>query len=103
VSWQCSTFLEKGKSSCHAKQIPEGTLYAESAEVLGLDAFDAEVFKMHITEIRVPEFNHLVFVFHDGHTVEKVWKDRSRSESWNDAMREDARQHQKGLIERSGD
>jgi DNA invertase Pin-like site-specific DNA recombinase len=103
VSWQCSTFLEKGKSSCHAKQIPEGTLYAESAEVLGLDAFDAEVFKMHITEIRVPEFNHLVFVFHDGHTVEKVWKDRSRSESWNDAMREDARQHQKGLIERRRD
>lgn len=90
--WQCSTYLKKGKAACHAKQIPEETLYVISAEVLGQDTFDSEVFKTEISEIRVPGFNHLVFVFRDGHMVEKVWKDRSRSESWDEAMRKTASQ-----------
>lgn len=85
--WQCSTYLKKGKAACHAKQIPEETLHAICMEVLGQGVFDPEVFKMEISEIKVPEFNHLVFVFRDGHMVEKVWKDRSRSESWDKAMR----------------
>lgn len=61
--WQCSTFLQDGKAYCPAKQIPEGTLYAATAEALGLAEFDAAVFAEHIAEIRVPKHNKLVFVF----------------------------------------
>ena len=88
--WQCSTFLQEGKAACHAKQIPEHVLYATSAEVLGQEEFDAGIFEKEITEIRVPGFNKLFFVFQDGHTAETVWQDRSRRESWTDEMRQAA-------------
>lgn len=95
-AWQCSTFLQEGKAACHAKQIPESVLYLTGAEVLGQKEFDAEIFEKEISEIRVPEFNKLVFVFRDGHTAEKVWQDRSRSESWTNEMRRAAREKAKG-------
>jgi len=63
-----------------------------TADVLGLPAFDEDVFKERIKELRVPAFNHVVFVFKDGHSVERVWQDRSRRESWTDDMREQARE-----------
>jgi hypothetical protein len=68
------TFLQKGKAACHAKQIPEAVLYSTGAEVLGLDELDVEIFEKEITEILVPEFNTLIFVFRDGHTEEKFPK-----------------------------
>jgi hypothetical protein len=98
-AWQCSTYLEQGKAACHAKQIPENILYEAATDVLGLSEFDESIFKEKITEILVPEFNKLVFVFCDGHLVEKVWQDRSRRESWTDEMRQAAREKAKGVKE----
>ena len=46
-----------------------------------------------IQEIRVPAFNHLVYVFKDGTTVEREWKDKSRRDSWTDEMRAQAAVH----------
>ena len=94
--WQCSTFLQEGKAACHAKQIPEAVLYAAAAEVLGLDEFDADIFKERIAEIRVPEYNTLLFELGDGHAEEKVWQDRSRRKSWTIEMRQAAREKAKG-------
>lgn len=54
--------------------------------------FNAELFDALIERIVVPEDNVLHFVFTDGHTVERVWQDRSRSESWTPEMKEQARQ-----------
>ena len=96
VAWQCSTFLQEGKAACHAKQIPEPVLYSTSAEVLGQQEFDADIFETEIAKIWVPEFNKLVFVYRDGHTAEKVWQDRSRRESWTTEMRQAARENAKG-------
>lgn len=96
AAWQCSTFLQEGKAACHAKQIPEHVLYTTSAEVLGLEEFNAKSFEKEIAEIRVPEFNKLVFVFRNGHTTEKVWQNRSRSEIWTDEMRQAAREKVRG-------
>lgn len=87
VAWNCVTYLQRGKAVCHAKQIPENVLYDLVTDVLGLDTFDDDVFRKHIKALRIPAFNHVVFVFHDGHEVERVWRDRSRSESWTDEMR----------------
>lgn len=90
VSWQCSTFLRLGKAHCHAKQIPEDTLMDITASVLGLCEFEEAVFKQHIREIRVPAFNHLIYVFQDGRQAECVWQDKSRRDSWNEDMRRQA-------------
>lgn len=93
--WQCSTYLKFGKADCHAKQIPESTLYSVAAEVLELDEFDTLVFTDKIFELQVPEPNILVFIFRDGHSANRVWKDRSRRESWTEEMREVAREREK--------
>lgn len=95
AAWQCATYLQEGKVACHAKQIPEAVLYLTGTEVLGQEEFDADIFKERITEIRVPEFNTLVFEFRDGHAVEKVWQDRSRRDSWTIEMRKAAREKAK--------
>jgi site-specific DNA recombinase len=89
--WQCSIFLQDGKNCCPAKQIPEDTLHTVTAEVLGLMAFEAETFTDRIAEIRVPEANKLMFVFHDGRFAQRVWQDRSRADSWTDEMKQTAR------------
>jgi len=78
---------------CHTKQIPEDTLIATTAEALGVSEFSEELFNEQIKEIRVPEFNHLIFVFYDGQEIEKVWQDRSRRESWTPEMRQIAHHH----------
>ena len=92
ISWNCRSFQEQGKYRCPSKQIPESVLKATAAQVLGLDAFDEEVFKAQIERIDVPGANRLIFIFKDGHTEERTWKDRSRAESWTAEMREAARQ-----------
>ncbi|MBN2455169.1 MAG: recombinase family protein [Sedimentisphaerales bacterium] len=95
VAWYCSTFLQKGKTACPSKQVPESVLYSLSTEVLGLEEFSAEVFRKEISEIFVPEPGKLIFVFHNGRTVEKLWQHKSRSESWTEEMRETARNYAK--------
>jgi len=94
--WQCSTFMLMGKAACHTKQIPEAVLQTTAAEAISLESFDKGAFSADIAEIRVPEFNKLVFVFRDGRISEKVWQDRSRRESWTDAMRHEARTRARG-------
>jgi DNA invertase Pin-like site-specific DNA recombinase len=91
VVWKCSTYLNKGKDSCPARQIPDSVLYETSAEVLNLKHFDEERFKAEISEILVPEEHKLIFVFRDGQKIEKSWYYKSRSDSWTTEMREAAR------------
>lgn len=90
--YNCSTYQRKGKQACSGKRIPEPVLIAESAAALGLPSFDEDIFKERIERVEVPEPNHLLFVFKDGHTIERVWQDRSRAENWTPEMREKARQ-----------
>ncbi|MEI3429222.1 MAG: recombinase zinc beta ribbon domain-containing protein [Christensenellales bacterium] len=80
TAWNCSTYLTMGKAHCHTKQVPEEDILMKSAAaVLGLTQFDEAVFKNQIQQIRVPCFNHLVFVFKDGRREERIWQDKSRA------------------------
>jgi len=96
VAWYCSAFLQEGKNACPSRQIPESVLYALSCEALGLDKFDAAIFRKEIAELVVPEPRRLKFVFRDGCTAEKDWQHASRRESWTDEMRKAARERAKG-------
>ena len=89
--WICATYNTLGKAACASKQIPEETLIAVTAEVMGTDNFDAEALHNKITDIRVAEGNTLVFCFKDGTEAVKRWADRSRVESWTPEMRDAAR------------
>jgi len=85
--WICATYNTLGKAACASKQIPESTLTAIAAEVLETESVDPDVLHATIGEIRVDNGNRLVFIFKDGSAVERIWKDRSRSESWTDEIR----------------
>ena len=98
IVWCCSTFNTKGKKYCASKVVPEVTLQAASAEVLGLRNFDEEIFQSQIDHIEACPGNLLRFVFFSGEVKEHHWKDRSRRESWTEEMRESARQK---VIERN--
>jgi len=89
--WICATYNTLGKAACASKQIPEETLIAVTAEVMGTDNSDAEALHNKITDVRVAEGNTLVFCFKDGTEAVKRWADRSRVESWTPEMRDAAR------------
>ena len=92
VVWCCSTFNTKGKKYCASKVIPEATLQAATAEVMGISAFDENAFRSQIDYIEACPDNLLRFVFVSGIVKEYRWKDRSRRESWTVEKREAARQ-----------
>ena len=90
--WNCATYQTKGKSACAAKRIPEETLISLTCEALEIDNLDSDTVRNRITVIRAEQNNTVVFSLDDGSEIKKQWKDRSRSESWTDEMKEDARQ-----------
>lgn len=90
--WICATFNTKGKKHCASKQIPEETLKAECAAILGTDGFDAAAFSERIAFITAQSNNQLEFHFKDGTAATTQWQDRSRRESWTDDKRQKARE-----------
>lgn len=93
VGWNCSTYQDKGKRYCHGKKIPEAVLKALVADILELPCYEAPEMEAQIDHIEVPADNHLTFFLKNGHIEERIWKDRSRRESWTPEMKEKARQN----------
>mgnify|MGYP003290936376 CR=1 FL=1 len=88
IIWQCNSFSMKGKSACpDSKSIPNETLEKVSCEVLGMEEFDATLFREAVDYISPEKGNVLIFHMADGREIQKVWKDRSRSESWSEEKR----------------
>lgn len=78
--WICPTFNRVGKAACPSKQIPEAVLLKLTEDidlrrVAGITAYDG---------------NRLVFDFENGGSAERLWLDRSRSESWSDEKKKKA-------------
>jgi len=92
-AWVCSTYNTRGKEFCPtSKVIPEDTLMAVTASVLGTDTFDEAAFLDRIDHIEVGARNRLTYVFKDGTKAQTTWQDRSRRESWTTEKREAARE-----------
>lgn len=91
IYWSCGTFLKYGKENCSSKQIPERILQSETNKVLEQTDFDEMLFDQLIEKLIVSENNKLIFTFRDGHSVEKTWENRPRSESWTEEMKQKAR------------
>lgn len=97
--WQCSTYMTNGKAICPAKQIPEEMLLRTTVEALRVENFDEQAFNRLVDHIEVPAPNQVRFVFTDGHACDCEWKDRSRSESWTEAMKQMAREKSLQFLE----
>ena len=90
--WICATYNTRGKEYCPtSKAIPEDTLMAVTAGVLGTDTFDATVFLDRVDHIKVGSENQLTYIFKDGSSVSTTWQDRSRRDSWTEEKRKSAR------------
>ena len=79
--WICGTYVVHGKSACPAKAVPESVVDGFVEEFGGVEL---------ISRITAYGGNHLVFTLADGTEAERLWKDRSRSESWTPEMRKAA-------------
>ena len=90
ITWVCATYNTKGKKYCASKQIPEETLKAVTADMLGFGSFDEDAFAECVAFITALPDNALEYTFTDGHTAQATWKDRSRSKSWTEEMRQAA-------------
>ena len=89
--WICSTYNVLGKAACASKQIPEDILMSVTAEALSVDSFDEKVFNDSVANIQVCNDNTLIYQFKDGSETTLQWRDKSRSQSWTDEMRAEAR------------
>lgn len=90
--WICRTFNNYGRDACSAQQIPESILITVTSEILETDDWDREKLMEQVIEILVPEHNHLVYAFRDGHTQDVTWHNPSRRESWTEEMKQKARE-----------
>lgn len=93
ITWQCGTYMTKGKSVCPAKQIPEETLTALAAKAMGIPSFDKAAFAAQIERVTVTGPNEVTFEFHNGEKAIETWRDPSRAESWTPEMKEQAKQN----------
>ena len=81
--WICKTYNTLGKDMCSSKAIPESIL----------EQLTSDINLCELSSIRAESGNRVVFCFKNGESREVKWKDRSRSESWTDEMKMDARKH----------
>lgn len=84
--WNCATTLVQGKAKCNTKMIPETELIRISEELVG----SADDLPILVDKVLVDN-NRLRFLFKNGTEVERVWKERSRADSWTPEMKETAR------------
>ncbi len=100
--WICRTYRRDGPKGCPSKQIPESIIMEKVTEVLGLTDFDDLAFQSEVISITAYNGNRLVFLLKDHSEHELIWKDRSRSESWTEKMREEAGRKTKARSKRNG-
>ena len=85
--WICRTKSDKGAKYCSAKSIPEKTLKAVCAEVLGMDEFDSDIFSEKIERIIVVGDDTLEFHFFNGSVLEKKWNSTAKTDWWTEERR----------------
>ena len=90
--WICPTYNSSGKASCASKAIPEGILMDTTASALGVDKFNEAFFHERVSKMVISVGNCITYHMKDGTEIQRVWKDRSRRESWTPEMKEKARQ-----------
>lgn len=98
--WICATFNCYGKNKCPSQQIPENILLEKTTEVFGTTELDRALLEKSISKIQIPGSNRIEYIFKDGRSIEVAWENPSRSESWDEAKRQAARERYLAITER---
>jgi DNA invertase Pin-like site-specific DNA recombinase len=88
--WKCSFSVTKGIEACVSKQVPDCQIIQASNHILNRTEFDENYFKSKVESIEVMSERRLTFHLKDGTSKDNRWN-TSRSESWTEDMREQAR------------
>ncbi|MDX9691483.1 MAG: recombinase family protein [Acholeplasmataceae bacterium] len=101
--WKCSLSVTKGIEACASKQVPDSILIEASNHILSRTEFDEKLLNSKVESIEVMLERRLVFHMKDGLSKEYLWQ-TSRSDSWTEDMREQARirriNQMKGSVQR---
>ena len=89
--WSCTTYQNFGKTECDAKSVPDAELTRITLEVLNIKELDRDLIEDKLEAIEVFKDNKLLYHLKDGKTVERVWNDISRRDSWTEKMKKEAR------------
>lgn len=90
--WRCAEH-----NGCDSPSLREDLLEQMAAEVLGLDAFDAAVFREQIDRVEVLSSSELRFCFKDGRTVSRNWQPPERvGRPWTEEQRAKFKESIKG-------
>ena len=73
--WVCKTKKNNGCDACNGANIKEERLKEVSAEVLGQDKFDDEIFDEQIKNVVMNGKDAIRFEFYNGNIVAKKWRD----------------------------
>lgn len=97
--WRCGTYIRLGSKKCLSKQIPNDALQILAKEILGVDELTSEIIDERIEKVIVGDDRLLTFYLKDGNKIDANWMQKSRSESWTEEMKENARRK---AVERNG-
>lgn len=97
--WRCGTYIRLGSKGCFSKQIPNDALQIITKEILGVDELTSEIIDERIEKVIVGDDRLLTFYLKDGNKIDAHWMQKSRSESWTEEMKENARRK---AVERNG-
>lgn len=97
--WRCGTYIRLGSKKCLSKQIPNDALQILAKEILGVDELTSEIIDERIEKVIVGDDRLLTFYLKDGNKIDAHWMQKSRSESWTEEMKENARRK---AVERNG-
>ena len=76
--WRCNGHDKRNSAVCTSKDIRQDVLMNVTAEVLGLEEFDSQVFLERVDYIYAAEDYKLLFKMKDGAEIEKHWEPRKR-------------------------
>lgn len=89
--WTCTSHKTKGRY-CNSKgSIPQKVLEKECAAVLGLGAFDEQVFLDKVDKIIVPEYKVMEFHLKDGRVITRHWVSTAKKDCWTDEHKDKQR------------
>lgn len=91
-AWICNTYNLKGKQACASQQIPERILDEKTRAVLGIPEITMDAVREHVQRIIAHNGGRLTYILLSGETIDVLWENPSRRESWNEAMRVAARE-----------
>jgi len=87
VYWACRSVLQV-EGCPNRKSLPMSELSKILCELLGMDTWDEQTVADGIDKIVVPEYGRLIFYLKSGDVIERTWVSNARSDSWDDARRQ---------------